>query len=99
MNQPPFKIWYIYKITNLINNKNYIGQATCIEQRWRSHRRAAVAGKPIQPVHHALIKHGLENFSFEVIACCKSQEDANNTETKLVEQYNSYIGNGYGYLL
>lgn len=28
---------YIYKITNLINNKIYIGQAKDVSQRWYEH--------------------------------------------------------------
>lgn len=97
MNQPPCKIWYIYKITNIINGKNYIGQAIKIDNRWRDHRRAAILNKPTQLIHHALIKYGINNFNFEVIACCKNQEDANDAETQLVAQYNSYVANGHGY--
>lgn len=42
-------------------------------------------------------KYGVENFIFEVIAACKSQDDANELETLLVEQYQSHISTGNGY--
>lgn len=90
-------IWSLYKITNLINGKIYIGQAADVSKRWYDHRRAIKLNKPTQIVHHAMIKYGLDSFEFEVIACCKTQEDANETETLLVSQYNSFVKNGNGY--
>ncbi len=90
-------IHYLYRITNLINNKIYIGQTKNISKRWSDHRKAATANKPTQAIHHAMIKHGLDNFEFEIIAACTNQEDTNETETLLVSQYNSHISNGEGY--
>jgi len=86
---------YLYKITNQINGKVYIGQTNNPKRRWQAHKNAANKNKPEQIVQRALIKHGLNNFIFEVIATCKTWDDANNTETILVEQYNSLIPNGY----
>ena len=39
----------------------------------------------------------MENFTFEVIASCKTQDDANYIETELVKQYDSYISTNKGY--
>jgi len=97
MIQETQKIWSLYKITNLINGKVYIGQATDVSKRWHDHRRAFKLNKPMQAIHYALIKYGLDNFEFIVVACCKSQDDANFTETALVSQYDSFIKNGNGY--
>lgn len=91
------KIWSLYKITNKINHKVYIGQTVNISKRWHDHRKAVLKNKPTQIVHHAMIKYGLENFEFEVIASCRNQEDANETETLLVDQYNSFVVNESGY--
>jgi len=88
-------IWFLYRITNLINNKVYIGQAADISKRWSTHRRAFKLNKPTQAIHHALIKYGLNNFIFETIACCKGQHNANDLETELVKQYDTFIGRGY----
>ena len=59
----------IYKITNTINNKVYIGQSIDIAKRWREHkRRAFVQNKEYNKyLYNAFRKYGLENFSFEVI--------------------------------
>jgi group I intron endonuclease len=90
-------LFYLYKITNQINSKVYIGQAQDYLHRWTDHRRAVRLNKPTQIVHHAMIKYGLDTFEFEVIACCKTQDNANELETILVAQYDSFIKNGKGY--
>jgi len=86
---------YIYKITNKINNKVYIGQTVNIKKRWSQHTAAARSNKPTQIVHHALIKYGIDNFSFEIIASCFDQNASNEAETIIVSQENSLIPNGY----
>jgi len=96
-NEIPEQIWSLYRIINKINGKIYIGQAAEVSKRWYDHRRAVKLNKPTQIVHRAMIKYGLDNFEFEVIASCKTQEDANETETELVRQYDSFVKNGKGY--
>lgn len=91
------QIWSLYRITNKINNKVYIGQAQNYQHRWSDHRLAVKNKKPTQVVHHAMIKYGLENFEFEVVASCTTQDDANFTETQLVEQYESHVSTNKGY--
>lgn len=86
---------YLYLITNLINGKRYVGQTIQPEKRWYDHRRSSA--NPTQVIHYAIAKHGAHNFSFEVVASCKTQDDANELETALVSQYDTYIGNGKGY--
>lgn len=49
----------IYKITNKINGKCYIGQSKNIEERWRHHRTSKLK----YPLYLAFQKYGLENFS------------------------------------
>lgn len=91
------QIWSLYRITNKINGKVYIGQAADVSKRWHDHRRAVKLNKPTQAVHYAMIKYGLDNFDFEVIASCTTQDDANCTETQLVEQYQSHVSTDKGY--
>ena len=60
----------IYKITNLKNNKVYIGQSIDIETRWRQHKRNAFNPNTHiyeYPLYRAIRKYGVENFSFTVI--------------------------------
>ncbi len=92
-----FTVYYLYLITNEVNNKVYIGQALNVSKWWNDHRKAVKSNKPTKIIHHAIIKYGLENFKFEVIASCRSQDDANVIETELVKQYDSFIANDRGY--
>ena len=60
----------IYKITNKLNNKSYIGQTIDIERRWRSHKT-----EPFNPnsdayntlFYRAIRKYGIDSFIFEII--------------------------------
>ena len=61
----------IYKITNTVNNKIYIGSALNFKQRFYVHKSSLKRNK-----HHSKYlqrsynKYGIENFKFEVIAIC-----------------------------
>jgi group I intron endonuclease len=90
-------IFYLYKITNEISGKIYIGQTINPVKRWKKHRYEARREKPRQVISEAIKKYNLENFSFEVIACCSNQNDANIIEIELIKQYNSLASNGFGY--
>jgi group I intron endonuclease len=90
---------FIYKITNQLDGKNYIGQTINPNYRWYQHRSyAGVTNKHKQYIHYAMSKHGIENFIFEVIATCLTQDDANETETAVIKQYDS-MNNNHGYNL
>lgn len=77
----------IYKITNLINNKIYIGQTvSSIEKRWGQHwsdsRSKGVLIKAIK-------KYGKENFKIEEIDKALTIHDLNEKETYWIEHYKS----------
>src|SRR5580698_8118011 len=91
------KIRYLYKITNVKNNKVYIGQTVQPEKRWYQHKNDSTRYKLSMTISRAIKKYGNESFIFEVIACCKSLEDANEVETLLVCQYESHVSTGKGY--
>ena len=56
---------YIYKITNLINNKLYIGQTKkTIEERFKAHIKVARQHKN-RYLYDAMNKYGYENFKIE----------------------------------
>jgi group I intron endonuclease len=87
------RIHYLYRIINRINGKIYIGQTVQPQKRWNQHKNDAA--HPTMIIHYAIKKYGNDAFIFEVIASCKTWDDANDTETLLVSQYNSLVPNGY----
>ena len=57
------KICGIYKITNKINGKCYIGQSNDIIKRWKTEYKWYHINSHLQS---AFNKYGLENFDFEI---------------------------------
>ena len=80
----------IYKITNQINGKSYIGQSIHIEQRWEEHLYKSSYSSLIK---YALYKYGINNFTFEVVEECK-QEELDEREQYWIQYYDSF-NNGY----
>jgi len=72
----------IYKITNLVNGKVYIGQSRDIEKRWNKHRWASHNSH----LRAALDKYGFENFSFEILEET-TQDTLNEREEYYVKLY------------
>lgn len=83
----------IYKITNLISGKIYIGQTINFNKRWLEHKSGSK--KPKLLVHQAMKTYGIENFTYELIDECTTQEDANNKEQYYIASFNSISPNGY----
>lgn len=69
-----FMTYYIYKITNLMNNKVYIGYSKDVPQRMRQHKILSSKDKPKHHLHRAIKKYGWENFLSEIIFCSKDKE-------------------------
>lgn len=79
----------IYKITNQINKKSYIGQSVNIKQRWRAHRTRAFNSDELEkPLYRAIRKYGLKNFNFEILEECK-KEDLNCKEKYWIAYFNT----------
>lgn len=62
----------IYKITNIENQKCYIGQAVNIADRWKQHiKRGVGAETPTRnKLYPAMYELGPENFTFEILEEC-----------------------------
>lgn len=85
----------IYKITNKINNKSYIGQSIDIKIRWLQHIYEGKRNNPQGKLYSAMFKEGINNFSFEVLEECPLDQNVlNEKERQWIEYYNSYE-NGY----
>ena len=80
----------IYKITNKVNGKSYIGQTRyTIEFRWRQHQHK----KDNTNFHNAIHKYGIENFNIEILEECDI-EDLNSREIFYIAKYDTF-NNGY----
>lgn len=75
----------IYKITNLINGKVYIGQSINIEERWKRH----CTTHDNCYIHKAIQKYGKKNFSFEILEECE-EAVLNEREIYYIDKYNSF---------
>lgn len=80
----------IYKLTNLKNNKIYIGQSINIKNRWNQHKNI----KNNTVISRAIFKYGWDNFKKEVIEYCKKKE-LNEKEIYWINFYNCLIPRGY----
>jgi|688.fasta_scaffold10912_6 group I intron endonuclease len=85
----------IYKITNTVNGKIYIGQTTRrLKTRWNGHISRSYS-KSGSPLHAAIKKYKKENFTIEIIKKCSSREELNEEEIRLIQEHNSLAPNGY----
>jgi|ERR1035437_8457487 group I intron endonuclease len=89
--------FYVYKITNLVNGKIYIGKTNDIMRRWKEHINHAKAGKPY-PIHRAIAKYGIDSFSKEIIGTFTDEVESLQAEIKFIAQYQSN-NNEIGYNL
>ena len=65
----------IYKIKNLINNKCYIGSSVNTDKRIKNHKIMLLGGyHNNEYLQNSVLKHGIENFSFEVVSLCDEAE-------------------------
>lgn len=95
-------MYYIYKYTNKINGKSYIGQTNNIQKRKNGHRSTAYNPKSYNysdAFHIAFRKYGEDNFNFEIIEEIDEQfgrEYLNERECFFIEFFHSHVSqNGY----
>ena len=89
---------YIYLITNLENQKRYVGQTVnTILHRWRDHVDEAYEGnKSNSLLHRAIIKYGASSFSIEQLEECQDK-DLNEKEKYYIKEYDTYYTHNKGY--
>ena len=87
----------IYKYTNKINGKCYIGQTVNPNQRHNQHKSSHLNEKDRNyhtKFNRALRKYGWENFDYEIVEEVVEIEKIYEREGYFIEKYNS-IENGY----
>lgn len=85
----------VYKITNSVNNKVYIGITTkSLDYRWRGHL-IQLRQNNQRTLYRAIQKYGQENFSIEEIDRATTEKDLGLLEQKYILQYNSFGSGGY----
>ena len=89
----------IYKITNIVNGKCYIGQSKNIAKRWQRHKVELKNNKHgNEYLQRAYNKYGADNFKFEVIEEC-TVDIIDDREKHYIEHYDSLAqNNGYNLL-
>lgn len=86
---------YLYKITNSLNKKCYIGwTGKTVEDRWKQHQKDALTHRDNRKFYNAIRKYGLEVWEVETLLEVVSNNEAKKKEIELIETYNSYY-DGY----
>lgn len=86
----------IYSITNIINNKKYIGStAKSFDSRWKKHiTNLKNGGHASHHLQSSWNKYGEDNFVFKIEEVVGSLENLLNLERDYITKYDSY-NNGY----
>lgn len=92
-------MYYIYKATNKVNNKVYIGQTVDFKRRKAEHTSSKNGIHAKCVFHRAIQKYGKENFEWEVIDTCETLDEALFLESMYISKYNSctFMDNSNGY--
>ena len=85
----------IYKVTNTLSGKSYVGQTQdSFHRRRLAHENLALKPKPSYYFHKALKKHGPENFEWVILEECPA-ENLDNREQFYIAQLDTFAPKGY----
>jgi group I intron endonuclease len=90
------KIKAIYKLTNIKNNKIYIGQARDIHHRMNRHKNDSKHPRYRTKIARAIVKYGWDNFELTILEVIEDECQMNERETYWIELYKAY-DNSIGY--
>ena len=85
----------IYKITNCINQKSYIGLTiNDVETRFKKHK-SMIYSNGCSALYEAFKKYGVENFIIETICFSSNKKELMNLEKHYISELNTLSPNGY----
>lgn len=85
----------IYKFTNLINGKGYIGQTMHFKERMRQHLTTSWC----TALHGAILKYGINNFNISIVEKDIPRHLVDDLEKKYMIEHNTLVPNGYNLVL
>ena len=91
------KTYIVYKITNKINGKNYIGKTEySLEHRWNRHLSSSRNGSKFR-FHSAIRKYGKDYWDLSVIETYQTEDEnfINEKETHFIKLFESDTKKGY----
>ena len=90
----------IYKVTNKLNGQIYIGQTSkSLEERKLRHEKESLTeNRKSVKFHNALVKYGFNNFTWEVLRECNSQDELDYYEEFYINKFKA-LDRNFGYNL
>ena len=83
-------IYSVYKVTNSVNGKIYIGRTKhSLIKRLNEHKRGCKTEKGCRLLFRAMRKHGVDNFSIELLETCLSFNEMKKREGELIKFHDS----------
>ena len=80
----------IYRITNTVNGKMYIGQTKAgAFKRFQQHTKADT------PLGRAIRKYGVDNFKINILSTTNEQDEANKLEEYFIKEHQCVVPDGY----
>ena len=95
---PKQRFGCIYRLTNEVTGRKYIGKTIEFKQRMSHHRSDALNMKSKRRksyLQNSIRKHGWENFKQEILIDDVPEEDLNNLEISYIAIENTMVPRGY----
>nr|YP_010691079.1 GIY endonuclease [Phellinus igniarius]WBU93180.1 GIY endonuclease [Phellinus igniarius] len=65
---------FVYRWINKLNGKEYLGSTSSAKRRLNTYYDLKTLGEVNMPIYNAILKHGHENFIFEIIEYCLPED-------------------------
>lgn len=79
---------FVYEISRINTTDVYVGKSIHPEKRWKDHQKAALKGCKSHPhLYSAMRFYGNDAFSFSIVGTFETEDEAFETEKKLISEY------------